>query len=93
MAVSTPAPQTAWGLRTAHPDMTKPLTIEAPCQPILGSIEIEFYNYITERYEFECFVRFLFLANVIRKRGIAVCVTPPSGVSRLAVICFALVTS
>jgi hypothetical protein len=30
-----------------HPDMTKTLTAEALCQSILGSIDLNFHNYVT----------------------------------------------
>jgi hypothetical protein len=41
-----PRTQAALGLPRMHPDITKMLTFEALCQPILGSIDLDFYNYI-----------------------------------------------
>jgi hypothetical protein len=47
MAITTPIPQAARRLPTAHPVMAKMLTITALYKLILGSIIIDLYNYVT----------------------------------------------
>jgi hypothetical protein len=46
-------------LPAVHPDTARALTIEELCRPVLGYISFDFYKYVTDRFQFEKFWRFL----------------------------------
>jgi hypothetical protein len=59
VAMTTPTPQAAKRLPAVRLDVAKTLTTVEFCQPVLGTINLDLYNYVAKRCQFEAFLSFL----------------------------------